>query len=141
MKPKPDFTIYTDGGSRGNPGEAAYGFVIYDESNKILIEEGKRLGIQTNNFAEYSGIKEAFKWLEQNSKVEKPNIQVFMDSQLAVEQLSGRWKIKNETLRNLYFTIKQIEVRLGGNVNYSHVFRDKNQEADRMVNLALDGDV
>lgn len=141
MKDEVDFKIYTDGGSRGNPGEAAYGFVIYDSKNSKLYEEGKRLGIQTNNFAEYSGIKEALKWIENNSKILNPRIKVFMDSKLAVEQLSGHWKIKNETLRNLFYTIKEIEHEIDAKINYSHVFREYNKEADSIVNLALDGKI
>lgn len=141
MKPKYDFKIFTDGGSRGNPGEAAYGFVISDTNNKVLIEEGKRIGINTNNVAEYSGIMEALRWLEQNSKIEAPTIEVFMDSKLAIEQLSGNWKIKNENLRSLYYTIKTLERVLNANVTYSHVRREYNKEADRMVNLALDNQI
>lgn len=138
MKEEYDYKIYTDGGSRGNPGEAAYGFVISDSRNNILIEQGKKIGINTNNVAEYSGIMEALRWIEQNSKIDAPTIVFFMDSKLACEQLSGRWKIKSENLRSLYFTIKTLEQKIGGKITYSHVRREFNKEADRMVNLALD---
>lgn len=138
MKEQYDFTIYTDGGSRGNPGPAAYGFVIYDSEMNLVYEEGKAIGNTTNNVAEYSGITEALKWLDQNRKIDKPSIKVFMDSQLAVMQLSGFWKIKNENIRNFSFTIKVLEKKLGGNISYSHVRRELNKEADRLVNLALD---
>lgn len=138
MKTEYDFKIFTDGGSRGNPGPAAYGFVIYDSKGKLLVEEGRVIGINTNNVAEYSGIIAALKWVEQNSKIENPHITFFMDSMLAVEQLNGRWKIKNENLRSLYYTIKVQEKKLNGNVTYTHVRREYNKEADAQVNVALD---
>lgn len=136
---KYDFKIFTDGGARGNPGPAAYGFVIYDESDQLLFEEGKTIGDNTNNVAEYSGIIAALKWIEKNSKIDNPTIHFFLDSLLAAMQLSNKWKIKNENLRNLFFTIKVLERGIGGKIIYSHVRREQNKEADRLVNLALDG--
>lgn len=141
MNQESNYIIYADGGSRGNPGEAAYGFVIFDRSKKKLYEEGRRLGIQTNNFAEYSGIIEALRWIENNKSEESPKINVFMDSKLAVEQLSGHWKIKSEPIRNLYFTVKELERKLGEKIRYTHVLREFNKDADRMVNLALDNEI
>ncbi len=138
MKDQPDFIIYTDGGSRGNPGPAAYGFVIYNGANKVLFEEGKSLGINTNNFAEYSGVVAALKWVLENSKIKQPNIQFFMDSQLAVMQITEKWKIKNENIRNFYATVKDLEQKIGGKILYTHVRREANKEADRLVNFALD---
>ncbi len=139
MNPKPDLKIFTDGGSRGNPGPAAYGFVIYDSKNELLFEEGRIIGTNTNNVAEYSGVVGALKWVEENSDIEKPTIQFYLDSMLATMQLSNKWKIKNENLRNLFFTIKLLERSIGGKISYSHVRRENNKEADRLVNLALDG--
>jgi ribonuclease HI len=136
-----EIKIFCDGGARGNPGPAAYGFVIYDNSNKILFEEGRTIGDATNNVAEYSGIVAALKWISEQTSIinhQPLTIKVFLDSQLATEQLSGRWKIKNENLRNLFFTIKQLEQQTGANISYSHVPREKNKEADRLVNRALD---
>lgn len=131
--------IYCDGGSRGNPGEAAYGFVVFNKNLKIH-EEGKRLGVQTNNFAEYSAVINALKWVSINKK-SFDQIIFFLDSKLVVEQLSGRWKIKNENLRNLYHTIKTLELSFNTKITYSHIPREQNSEADRMVNLALDNSV
>lgn len=142
MNPKYELTIYTDGGSRGNPGPAAYGFVITDSDKQPVYEEGKTIGIDTNNVAEYSAIVNALRWVETNTKTigYKPStISFFMDSMLCAQQLSGKWKIKNENLRALYFTIKDLERRIEVPVTYSHVRREFNKEADRMVNLALDG--
>lgn len=81
MKNYTELTIYTDGGSRGNPGPAAYGFIITDESQKVIYEEGKTIGVDTNNVAEYSAIVESLRWIEQNAKATK--ITYFMDSLLA----------------------------------------------------------
>jgi ribonuclease HI len=137
MNPKQTLIIYTDGGSRGNPGYAAYGFVVFDSEKKLLAEVGKNIGIQTNNVAEYSAILEALKYVETINH--KPStINFFMDSKLCAEQLSGNWKIKNENLRGFYYEIKKMEAKLGVKVTYSHVPREQNKEADRMVNLALD---
>lgn len=135
-----DYTIYTDGGARGNPGPAAYGFVIYDNLNNIVYEEGKTIGNTTNNVAEYTAVIAALKYLSGRSAVsgQLSIVRVFLDSQLVAEQLSGRWKIKNETLRNLHFTIKELEKKIGAEIVYKHVRREKNLEADRLVNLALD---
>lgn len=143
MKQEPNLTIYCDGGARGNPGPAAYGFVIY-KNGALLFEEGKKIGETTNNVAEYSAVIAALKfvlsskYLPAGRQGKVLSIQFFLDSQLVAEQLSGRWKIKNETLRNLYFTIKDLEQKLGAKITYEHVRREKNQEADRLVNLALD---
>ena len=79
MKTKYDFTIYTDGGARGNPGEAAYGFVISDAENKVIAEEGKCIGINTNNVAEYSGIMKAFRWIEQKRLIPHGGGRFFTD--------------------------------------------------------------
>jgi len=138
---KPNYIVYTDGGSRGNPGEAAYGFVVYDSERKIIKEQGTRIGINTNNVAEYSAIISALKWVSENSEIENPLVHVFMDSQLATMQLKGIWKIKNENIRNFFFTIKSLEQSIGGKISYTHIPREQNKEADKMVNLALDNKI
>ncbi len=136
-----DFKIFTDGGSRGNPGEAAYGFVVYDKEGQLLVEHGERIGINTNNVAEYSGILSALKWVLDKGGIEKPNVDVYMDSQLAAMQLTGKWKVKNEGIRALVYSVKDIERKLDGNVSYTAVRREFNKEADRMVNVALDAKI
>src|SRR3989344_5181401 len=103
------YTIFADGGSRGNPWDAAYGFVIFDSNKKKVFEHGAKIGINTNNVAEYSGIVAALKWVEENLKGSVESINFFLDSQLAAMQLSGKWKIKNENLRSLFFAIKEFE--------------------------------
>lgn len=131
-------SVFTDGGSRGNPGPAALGVYI-EKNGKVLAEIGKRLGEATNNFAEYSAILEALSWIEENkSRLKDSLINFYMDSELAFSQLTGVYKIKNETIRNFMEKIREKEKLIGLKITYSHVRREKNKEADRLVNLALD---
>ena len=149
MKNESNLTVYCDGGARGNPGPAAYGFVIFNEHDSKIYEEGKAIGETTNNVAEYSGVVAALKYVLSMKPARHAtqgvaggykvlSIKFFLDSQLVAEQLSGRWKIKNENLRNLFFTIKELEQKIGAKFTYSNVPREQNGEADRLVNAALD---
>lgn len=132
--------IYTDGGSRGNPGPSALGVYVEDENGKELTSVGKRIGITTNNVAEYSAILEAFLWLSQNSVLLQSDTKIYfyMDSLLAYSQIVGLYKIKNAKLREILFKIRELEAVLGKEVYYAHIPREKNKKADAMVNLALD---
>ncbi|MGE5041670.1 MAG: ribonuclease HI family protein [Candidatus Levyibacteriota bacterium] len=130
-------SVYCDGGSRGNPGEAAYGFVIYDRDGKELYKEGKRLGITTNNVAEYSAVIAAMHWLLAHP-VEDSQIQFYLDSALVANQMKGIFKIKNENMRSLAYTAKTLEKKLSQQITYHAIPREQNKMADRMVNLALD---
>ena len=126
--------VYCDGGSRGNPGHADYGFVIWQNGQNIK-EEGGYIGIATNNFAEYTAIVKAMSYLAKNYKGQDADF--FLDSQLAASQLSGLYKIKNAQIREMIVEIRQLETKLG-QVSYTHVPREQNKEADEQVNLALD---
>lgn len=133
--------IYTDGGSRGNPGPAAFGYVIKDAGGKLVKQYGEAIGVATNNEAEYRAVVAALKKAKQmfgSEKLKHMGIEMRMDSQLAAEQLSGRYKIENEKLQPLFIQIWNLRVELGGNVVFTHVPREQNKEADRMVNEALD---
>jgi len=128
--------IYTDGASRGNPGIASYGFSISDGKGKILFEEGKYIGIATNNFAEYSGVLNALKYIKKHY----PNaeqINFYMDSKLVAEQLSGRYKIKSLNLKPLIHEIKELEAKFEL-ITYKHIPRELNKRADSLANQALD---
>lgn len=129
--------VFSDGGARGNPGPAASAFVVKDFQDNIIYKSGKTIGNTTNNIAEYTGVKMAMDWLVENNK-ENFKINFFLDSQLVVNQLKGLFKIKNENLRRLVLLIKQQEVKLKGQVTYQHIPREKNKEADLLVNKALD---
>lgn len=129
-------TIYTDGASRGNPGKASYGFVVFNEDKKKVHEEGKYLGIKTNNFAEYSAVLKALEYVKK-SFPEVAEIKFLMDSKLVAEQLSGRYKIKSPNLISL---ITQIKTLIEGfeKISYKHISRENNSLADAQANKALD---
>lgn len=132
--------IYTDGGSRGNPGPSALGVYIENDKAIVLDELDQYLGISTNNVAEYSAVLAGLTWIV-NHKQEMPNLEkvnFYMDSQLAFSQLSGLYKIKNAKLRELLFAAKQKEAEIRLPVFYSHVPREQNKKADALVNKALD---
>lgn len=138
------YIIYSDGGARGNPGPAAYGYIIKTVDNsKEEIRNSKYIGIATNNQAEYQGILAALKFLSKkikNKKQKTNDMQIlcYLDSQLIVEQMKGNYKIKNEGLKPLYWDIRKLIMELGGNVVFKHITRDKNKEADGLVNKAID---
>lgn len=135
--------VYTDGGSRGNPGPAALGVYITDQNGKKLAAIGKTLGETTNNVAEYSAILEAFNWLvEINDKLNKETeIYFYMDSLLAYSQITRVYKIKNAKLREMLFEIRGKEAFLNRKVYYKHIRREYNKKADLLVNLALDNNL
>ncbi|MBI4040162.1 ribonuclease HI family protein [Candidatus Daviesbacteria bacterium] len=132
------FIVYTDGASRGNPGQAAAGFVIQTPDGVIWVQEGVYLGHATNNVAEYTAVKMAFEKLLKDFIKDLPTeIEVRADSMLVVRQLQGLFKMKNPTLRVLFEGIKDLEPKLG-KIVYQHIPRSQNFLADRMANMALD---
>jgi ribonuclease HI len=130
------FTIHSDGGARGNPGPAAYGFVVTDEENNHVYEENGYIGNTTNNVAEYTGVLKALTWIHSHSAPLK--ITVILDSELVARQLSGVYKVKNENLRGYYQAVKQLETKLGCTISYTSIPRSQNKKADALVNAALD---
>lgn len=133
--------VYTDGGSRGNPGQSAIGVFIVSETGEILGQIGKKIGIATNNVAEYQAIREGFIWLLEHKELllHTKKIMFKMDSELAFSQLTGLYKIKNAKLRELLFDIRIKEKECGVFVSYQHIPREENKKADALVNKALDG--
>ena len=128
--------LYTDGGARGNPGPAAYGFVLEAEDGDVLAAEGVAIGSATNNVAEYSGLVAG---LTRALELEVDDLEVRSDSELMVKQMRGEYKVKNEALRALNVQAARV-ARLVGEVRYVHVRREKNELADRLVNEALDAE-
>jgi len=126
--------LFTDGGARGNPGPAAYGFVLESEDGTVLAAEGEAIGNATNNVAEYSGL---IAGLEKAIELHVPQLEVVSDSELMVKQMRGEYRVKNEALRELYDEATALARRLG-NVEYRHVKRAHNELADKLVNDALD---
>ena len=126
--------LFTDGGARGNPGPAAYGFVLEAEDGTVLAAEGKAIGVATNNVAEYRALVEG---LRRAADLHVDELEVVSDSELLVHQMRGDWKVKNEALRELWGEANDLERKLG-KVTYAAVRREHNELADRLVNEALD---
>src|SRR3990167_1401230 len=129
--------IHTDGGSRGNPGPSASGAVLKDAHGNVLAEISKYLGMTTNNQAEYTAIVLG---LEKARELGAKDIRVFMDSELAVRQLAGIYRVKNPELAKRFLEVKNL-IHAFDRVEFSHVPREKNKEADALVNRALDANV
>ncbi len=126
-------TIYTDGGARGNPGPAGIGYVI--KSGDKIIREGKEyIGRATNNQAEYKAVLAA---LQQAKQLGVQEIEVYTDSELVVNQLSRKARIKNQSLGLIFVQIWNLAVRFK-RVSFHHIPREKNTEADKLVNQAID---
>ncbi len=126
-------TIFTDGGSRGNPGPAATGVVIKQGDN-ILEAYGEFLGKQTNNFEEYSAVISALKKAHVLGATE---VELITDSKLVVEQLNGNWKVKEPTIQKLFVKAYN-EMQGFKKITLTHTLREGNKEADAEVNKILD---
>ena len=133
------YILFTDGASRGNPGPASYGFIIKDENGVILHEEGKCIGTNTNNVAEYTAVLKALEYTSTHLHT-WAELDFFMDSLLVAQQLSGVYKIKNPVLFELAQKIKELE-KLFKAVTYTHVPRAQNFIADKLANRALDENI
>lgn len=127
-------TIFTDGGSRGNPGPSAAGFIILNDRQEVIAEGGEYLGITTNNQAEYQGVRLG---LEKALELKFTNIHFRIDSMLVVNQLKGIYRIKNRELWPIHERIREL-MKQCDKVTFSHVQREFNQLADGMVNKTLD---
>jgi ribonuclease HI len=126
--------LFTDGGARGNPGPAAYGFVLEAEDGTVLAAEGKAIGVATNNVAEYSGLVAG---LDKALELHVPDVEVVSDSELMVKQMRGEYRVKNEALRELFVEAASL-ARNFTSIEYRHVKRAHNELADKLVNDALD---
>jgi len=126
--------IYTDGGARGNPGPAGCGAVIYDEDKNIIAEISEFIGRATNNQAEYMAVVFAIK---KASELDVDFLDFYLDSELVVKQLNREYKVKNKDLASLFVQIYN-EILKFKKVNFFHVRREFNKEADKLANLAMD---
>ena len=135
------FIIYTDGGSRGNPGRAAIGVVICNEKDQEVKKYGEYLGDNlTNNEAEYSAVIFAFKKFKAlfgKSLAQSTDIEVRADSELVVKQLNGEYKLSDHKIQQFFIEIWNLKMDFKS-VKFKHIPREKNREADRLVNEALD---
>ena len=130
----PPIKANIDGGARGNPGPAAYGVVVRDAKGEIIAELSDYLGIQTNNFAEYSGLLAALEYAVREKHL---SLKVLSDSELLVKQMKGQYRVKNPGLLELYERARGL-VRKLEHFSIEHVLREYNREADGLVNQVLD---
>jgi ribonuclease H / adenosylcobalamin/alpha-ribazole phosphatase len=127
--------IEADGGSRGNPGPAGYGAVVRTEDRSTVLAESKQaIGRATNNVAEYRGL---IAGLEDAVKLDATEVEVFMDSKLVVEQMSGRWKVKHPGLIELHAQARKLAARFD-RISYAWIPRERNKHADQLANEAMD---
>ncbi len=126
--------LSTDGGARGNPGPAAYGYVLEAEDGTVLDARGETIGVATNNVAEYRAL---IAGLEKAVELSIDELEVVSDSELLVKQMQGEYRVKNEALRELNDEANFLEKKLG-RVRYKAVRREHNELADKLVNDALD---
>jgi probable phosphoglycerate mutase len=126
--------LSTDGGARGNPGPAAFGYVLEAEDGTVLDARGEAIGVATNNVAEYRALLAG---LERAADLGVTDLEVVSDSELLVKQMRGEYRVKNEALRELSLTAADLARRVG-RVTYRAVRREHNELADRLVNEALD---
>ena len=127
-------TIFTDGGARGNPGPAGIGATIKNEAGVLISQVSEYIGEATNNVAEYMAVIAA---IEKAKELGATEIDFFLDSLLVVEQLNGNYKVKNAGLASLFVKVYNARQAFK-KVTFAHVRREQNQEADALVNLALD---
>ncbi|MEI6462299.1 MAG: ribonuclease HI family protein [bacterium] len=126
--------LYTDGGSRGNPGKGACAFVVENEQNEVQYSEGKFLNICTNNQAEYNGLILGLSYL---SKEGVKDVTVRMDSELVIKQVRGEYKVKDENIKGFIAQIKLL-TPMFSNISFNHIPREQNSKADKIVNEILD---
>ena len=132
--------IFIDGGSRGNPGKSAIGYVIFDEQDNEIYRFGKKVGNQTNNYAEYSALLEVLKYLSDNDQIykRKDQIVIYSDSWLVVSQVNGLYKVRSTNIISLFQKIRSLLLMMR-NISIEHIEREYNKTADWIVNRVLDG--
>ncbi len=126
--------LWTDGGARGNPGPAAFAYVLEAEDGTVLDARGEAIGVATNNVAEYSALVAG---LERAVEAGVRELEVRSDSELMVKQMRGEYRVKNRDLQSLFLAASRAAREIG-RVTYTHVRREHNELADRLVNEALD---
>lgn len=127
--------VNVDGGARGNPGPAAIGAVVQDTNGGVLEEHGERIGVATNNVAEYRAL---LLGIARAAELGADELELIGDSELIVRQVKGEYKVKDATMRELHSEVKR-SLRPFDSWSIRHVRREFNKEADRLVNAVLDG--
>jgi ribonuclease HI len=126
--------VYTDGAARGNPGPAGIGVHIEGPDGRTIAEKGEGIGVATNNVAEYTAVLEGLRLAAANGATD---VMLRSDSRLLVEQLSGRFRVKNPTLIRLHGEVREV-IRRFRSVRFEHVPREFNKKADRLANVGVD---
>jgi ribonuclease HI len=130
--------IYIDGGSRGNPGEGAIGFTVLNSENEEVFRFGKRIGLCTNNYAEYNALIEALEYVVRNCLSGYKKVDIYSDSELLVKQMNNIYKVKSGNLIPLFKKARYVFDN-DGRIRIMHINREKNRTADWIVNRVLDG--
>lgn len=130
-------SVYTDGGSRGNPGISGFGVAIYDHENNVIAKISKFLGVKTNNEAEYLGMIEAVTWVRDH-QTDISKVDFYSDSQLLVRQILGKYKVKADNIKPLHRVVTGLLSEISVPCHFHEVLRDKNKLADELANLAMD---
>jgi len=128
------YIVYSDGGARGNPGPGGAGAVIYDEEMNLIKKVSRFLDLTTNNQAEYEAL---ILGLEKAKALSVQRLDCYLDSQLVVEQLNRRYKVKNQKLGKLFLKVWNLS-QFFEDINFYHIPREKNKEADLLVNQVID---
>ena len=126
--------IFTDGGARGNPGPAGIGGVIFDEQGEVIGEVSEYIGETTNNVAEYQALLAT---LQKAQTLGAKSVDCFLDSQLVVRQMKREYKVKDARLAEIFVQVHNVSVHIG-HVTFTHVPREQNKHADKLVNKAID---
>ena len=135
------YIIYTDGGSRGNPGVAGAGVLVTNEAGKVLREATRPLGLMTNNEAEYEAVilgLETAKKVIGKKNLGGAQVEVRLDSELVARQLAGKYQVKEKPLQFLFMKIWNMRVDVFSHITFTHIPREKNSHADRLANRAMD---
>ena len=135
-----EFTMFTDGGSRGNPGPAAIGVYVVDAAGVVVLEHSETIGNSTNNIAEYAAVATGLELLKQKvgKGIKEKTVELKLDSELVKKQLNAEYQIKDAGLVPYFVAIHNLRVAHYPNLTLTHVPRAQNKEADRLVNEALD---
>ncbi len=134
-----NLAVYTDGGSRGNPGISGFGVAIYNGDGQVIHKISKFIGIKTNNEAEYYAMIEALYWIKENKKTNDiSKVDIYSDSQLLVRQILGKYQVKASHIKPLHQSIKLLLEEIDLSISFHEVLREKNKLADELANLAMD---
>ena len=130
-------SVYTDGGSRGNPGISGFGVVVFDQTDRVIHKISKFIGVKTNNEAEYLALLESLTWVRDHQN-DYSSVKFYSDSELLVRQLNGKYKVKSANLKPLYQLAISVIADIHIPSTFNEILREKNSLADELANQAMD---